>query len=335
MGFVLNYLRNVPSVALGRQPRHPLLISYYVTHRCPYSCRYCSDGDGRRFREDPVAELPLADIRRLLAILRRACDTLDITGGEPMTRPDLEEILACARKLGFRTVLNTKGVGLPERPDLMKLTDVLVLGVDSVKADEIAALMGQPVSTGQEVLRAVDFAEEQRGRTGTRVVLSTVATSVNLASAGNVMACAVKRGFGFHLSPQIVGVKPDPLLRGNSEYADLIDNVVRTKRRTRGILGCERYLRGIRDFTSFHCHPMLMPVIRPDGRMYYPCLESKQAEVSVLAAGGYYAALKQARRLRGGPPICRDCCHIFCHMALSLLQRHPLAALAEQIHWSV
>jgi hypothetical protein len=46
--------------------------------------------------------------------------------------PSLEEILAHAREVGFRTVLNTKGIGLERRPDVTRFTDVLVLGLDSL-----------------------------------------------------------------------------------------------------------------------------------------------------------------------------------------------------------
>jgi hypothetical protein len=74
-------------------------------------------------------------------------------------------------------------------------------------------------------------------------------------------------------------------------------------------------------------------VIRPDGRLYYPCLESLQAEIGLLEAGSYDAALEAARARHGEIPPCRDCCHLFCHMALSLLQRHPLAALREARAW--
>jgi MoaA/NifB/PqqE/SkfB family radical SAM enzyme len=81
MGFVRNYVRNLGSIWLGAEPTRPLLFSYYVTHRCELNCRYCSDGDGRRFKEDPVAELGTEDARRLITILRGAADTLDITGG--------------------------------------------------------------------------------------------------------------------------------------------------------------------------------------------------------------------------------------------------------------
>jgi hypothetical protein len=80
--------------------------------------------------------------------------------------------------------------------------------------------------------------------------------------------------------------------------------------------------------------PLLMPTLRPDGRAYYPCLDYVRAEVDVVAAGGWGAALREARRQAGPVPDCGDRCQIFCHMAPSLLQQHPLSALGELRHWS-
>jgi hypothetical protein len=67
--------------------------------------------------------------------------------------------------------------------------------------------------------------------------------------------------------------------------------------------------------------------------MYYPCLESGRSDVNILEAGEYRAALAQGRASRGPVPDCRDCCYVFCHMALSLLQRQPLSALGELFGW--
>ncbi|MCX5670005.1 MAG: radical SAM protein [Planctomycetota bacterium] len=333
MGFVANYLWNLASVAAGRQPVRPLLFSYYVTHRCNLNCRYCSDGDGKRFKEDPVAELATAEAKRLLTILRRSADTLDVTGGEPMIREDLEEILAHARVIGLRTVLNTKGVGLRQRPDLVRLSDTLVLSIDTLDGASLAGLIGRPREAAERILDALRFAMGERQRTGTQVVISAVATPENLADVGAVLRFAIESGLAFHVSPEIVGTRVNPALRQSDGYRGLIAEVLAAKRTARGVLGVPQYLRGIGDFRTFRCHPLLMPVIRPDGRMYYPCLESKRAEVSVLETGDYGAALREVRRRAGEIPVCRDCCHLFCHMALSLFQRHPLAAMGEWRHW--
>jgi len=333
VGFVANYTRNLAAVAAGRQPLRPLLFSYYVTHRCELNCHYCCDGDGKRFKEDPVPELTTAEAKRLIGILRGAADTLDITGGEPMLRPDLEDILAHAHDAGFRTVVNTKGIGLEERPDLLRLSDVLVLSLDTLDPASLAQLLGRPREVAERVLEALRFALSMRRTAGTALVLSAVATPDNVEGVSAVLRFAMENSLGFHLSPEIVGTRVNPALRGNKPYRKLVDEVLRIKRARRGVLGIAHYLEGIRDFSSFRCHPLLMPVIRPDGRMYYPCLESKHAEISPIETGSYWSALRLARKRCGEVPKCRDCCHIFCHMAISLFQRHPLAALGEWKHW--
>ena len=353
MGYIGNYILNLASLTLGgfasagfrsvRQPTRPLLFSYYVTHRCNLNCTYCCDGDGKRFKEDPIPELTTGDAVKLISILSRSADTLDVTGGEPMLRADLEEILSHAQHVGMRTVLNTKAIGLKERPDLLRFSDVLVISIDSLDEARLGELLGaqllgpdgnpRPPEVARAVLDALDFAIQRRGATRTKVVVSAVATPTNLGDVAGVLDFAVTHGLGFHVSPEIVGTRANPALRNNLEYQELIGKVLAAKARGKAVLGIPEYLQGIRDFRPFRCYPMLMPVIRPDGLLYYPCLESKNAEISVLEAGGYRKALRLARARRGEIPACRDCCHIFCHMGLSLLQRHPCSALKEARYW--
>ncbi len=335
MGFALNYLRNIVSLGFGREPVQPLLFSYYVTHRCELNCRYCCDGDGKRFKEDPVSELSGDEAARLFSIVRRTCDTLDITGGEPMVREDLEEILACARQMGFRTVLNTKGIGLNDRPDVMRLADVLVLSLDAMDPEALSEVIGRPRATAEKIIEAVHFALSKRKKTGTKLVLTAVATPANLTGVWEVLRFASEHSVAFNVSPEIAGTTVHSKLRDNSDYDHLIEEVIMAKREGSGILGGSRYLQRIRDFGPFHCHPLLMPTIRPDGRMYYPCLESKRAEVSLLEAGSYPAALKVAYERSGDLPDCKDGCHLFCHMAISLYQRYPFSALGEIKQWRI
>lgn len=329
MGFAGNYLRNLLACARGAKPARPLLFSWYITHRCNLSCAYCCDGEGAPFKNDIVAELDTAGAKQLVAILRRSADTLDITGGEPLIRPDLEDILAHAKSIGFRTVLNTKGIGIERRPDLLRFIDVLVLSVDSLDPAELAQLIGGRPDVAEAILAAMAWAIQRCRAPGPRLVLAAVATATNLRAVAQLMRFAAAHGLGFQLSPHIIGTTVDPAVRNSIEYKAIVDEAICLKRRGRPILGVPQYLLGIRDFSRFRCHPLLMPTIRPDGRLYYPCLERKQATVDLLAAGSYEAALTQAQERSGPLPRCRDECHIFCHMALSMLQQHPLSALSE------
>jgi hypothetical protein len=235
--------------------------------------------------------------------------------------------------MGFRTILNTKGIGLRDRPDLMRLADVLALSLDTLDPGILSEVIGRPTAVGEKIVDALHFALSKRKETGTRLVLSAVATPANLSEVSKVLRFALDHSIAFHVSPEIVGTVVNPELRNNADYNHLISEVIKTKKEALGILGVPRYLQRIRDFGPFRCHPLLMPTIRPDGRMYYPCLESRRAEISLLEAGSYPRGLKAARERAGDLPGCKDCCHLFCHMAISLYQRHPLSALGEMRHW--
>jgi MoaA/NifB/PqqE/SkfB family radical SAM enzyme len=333
MSFVSNYLFNLGHKALQREPDRPLLFSFYITHRCPFKCSYCSDGEGLKFQEDPVSELSTADVLRLLAILRRETDTLDITGGEPMIRDDLEEILTEAHRLGFRVALNTKGIGLEKRPDLIRFTDVLILGVDSMDPTTIADITCRPIDLAREQLSSLEYAISECRRIASRLVLSIVLLPGRMEHARQVIHFARDNGLPYQISPQIVGKIVHPDLRNDAEYVKVVDEVIGHKNSGGHVLGVSRYLEGIRSFTPFRCHPLLMPTIQPNGNLYYPCLEYKQAAVSILEVNDYRRALKKARTEFGPLPRCRDYCHLFCHMATSLLQSHPWAALKELKIW--
>ena len=334
MGFAANYARNLVSLAARRQPTRPLLFSYYVTHRCELACCYCSDGAGRPFRLDPVPELSTADAQRLIGILSQEADTLDVTGGEPMMREDLELLLSHARECGMRTVLNTKGIGLAQRPDLLRFAHVLVLSVDSLESVRLGAMCGCTATCAEQILNALDYAASHCSAKGTRLVVSTVVTPDNIEEVAGILDFTRRNGIGFQISPEIRGVMPNARLREMPAYDQLMRQVIDAKRSGAGVIGMTGYLEGILHFRRYRCHPLLMPVIRPDGCMAYPCLEMPAGRVNVLEAGSYTSALRRAAGMHGPVPDCGDRCQIFCHMALSLLQRHPFEALREAMRWA-
>jgi organic radical activating enzyme len=334
MGFTGNYLRNYLTSLLGRQPVRPLLFSFYLTHRCPLNCIYCSDGQGKPFKADPVDELNTAEIRKLFTLLRQAADTLDITGGEPLVREDLEVLLAHARSIGFRTVLNTKGIGLPDRPEVLESTDVLVLSIDSLRSDRLAGIIGCGGDIAQKILATLYWVVENRSRIKAKIVVAAVITPDYLEDAAEVLQYAFRNSLAFQFSPHLVGTTIHPRLSGCAQYTRLIDTIISAKTRGASVLGIPPYLNGVRGLSAFTCYPLLMPTIAPNGRMYYPCLEQGPATIDFRGVSSYHRTLGAARDRLGPLPACRDKCHIFCHMALSLLQQHPLAALKELKIWS-
>ncbi len=93
----------------GEAVRRPTTLLAELTHRCPLHCPYCSNPlDLAR----ASAELATADWARVFSEARAlGVLQLGLSGGEPLVRRDLEELVAHARGLGLYTTLVTSGLG--------------------------------------------------------------------------------------------------------------------------------------------------------------------------------------------------------------------------------
>lgn len=90
----------------------PLWLLAELTYRCPLQCPYCSNPiDIARYNE----ELSTDDWIRVMREARKMGATqLGFSGGEPLVRKDLEELIREARQMGYYTNLITSGVGMDE-----------------------------------------------------------------------------------------------------------------------------------------------------------------------------------------------------------------------------
>lgn len=115
---MLTDLRKMTKLALWRErckrekALHRLTYLFWeTTLRCNLSCRHCGSLCGPNA---PVDELSTDEIKRALTEVAEDFDARDIilavTGGEPLVRPDLFEVLGYANGLGFRWGLVTNGL---------------------------------------------------------------------------------------------------------------------------------------------------------------------------------------------------------------------------------
>jgi pyrroloquinoline quinone biosynthesis protein E len=91
---------------------NPLALIAEITHRCPLHCVYCSNPlqmagtHSELFTEEWQSIFAQAGKLGMLHA--------HFTGGEPLARPDLAELIASARAAGLYTNLITSGIGLAE-----------------------------------------------------------------------------------------------------------------------------------------------------------------------------------------------------------------------------
>jgi pyrroloquinoline quinone biosynthesis protein E len=104
-----------------------------LTYRCPLHCPYCSNPLKLMESGD---ELALEEWTRVLAEARElGVLQLHLSGGEPLQRRDLLDIVAQAHRLGFYTNLITSGLSLtPEKAEQLKSA-----GLDNVQVSIQAA----------------------------------------------------------------------------------------------------------------------------------------------------------------------------------------------------
>jgi PqqA peptide cyclase len=105
----------------------PLALIAELTHRCPLHCVYCSNPLELQSRG---LELSTEVWSR---VLREAAEAgvlqVDFTGGEPLARPDLVDLVRAARATGLYVSLITSGLPLDER----RLADLVNAGLDHLQ----------------------------------------------------------------------------------------------------------------------------------------------------------------------------------------------------------
>jgi pyrroloquinoline quinone biosynthesis protein E len=106
---------------------NPLALIAEVTHRCPLHCVYCSNPLELAATQSELSTAEWTNVFQQSGKLGML--HAHFTGGEPLARPDLTELIAAARAAGLYTNLITSGVGLNE-DRLQKLVDA---GLDHIQ----------------------------------------------------------------------------------------------------------------------------------------------------------------------------------------------------------
>lgn len=106
---------------------NPLALIAEITHRCPLHCVYCSNPT---LLASTDSELSTGEWKNIF----EQCGQLGMlhahfTGGEPLARADLAELVSAARGAGLYTNLITSGIGLSEE----RLQSLVEAGLDHMQ----------------------------------------------------------------------------------------------------------------------------------------------------------------------------------------------------------
>ena len=158
----------VPAELTDRFGRSVRDLRLSVTDRCNLRCTYCMPEAGPGWLPTPSL-LSVREIARLarIAVERLGVERIRLTGGEPLMRRDLEEIVAAVASLRTRRTgakpdigLTTNGLGLDRRAAGLRAAglDRVNVSIDTLDAGEYAAITRRDRLDG--VLRGVVGAQE-------------------------------------------------------------------------------------------------------------------------------------------------------------------------------
>src|SRR5690349_8639511 len=154
-------------------PSNPLALIAELTHRCPLHCVYCSNPLELRSRAN---ELPTETWVR---IFKEAAELgvmqADLTGGEPLARTDILELVRAARTAGLYVNLITSGMPLDEA----RLTKLIDAGLDHLQL----SFQGAHEETANEISGTKAHAQKLRVLDWLKKV--RVALTLNFVIHGN------------------------------------------------------------------------------------------------------------------------------------------------------
>lgn len=200
----------------------PRVLAWEVTRRCPMKCRHC-----RASALDAAydGELDVDECRRVIDSLAQIRPMIIWTGGEPMTRHDLPELVNHATSLGIRSVLAPCGALVTvERLEELKAAGVMACSFSLDGADK----------STHDTFRGIDGAWEIAlgAMAAARTVrmpfqVNTVVRKGTLSTLDAIYARAMSEGATrldlFFLVPTGRGRVIDSLVPDAAEVADVIE----------------------------------------------------------------------------------------------------------------
>lgn len=175
-----------------KPPSPPLALLAELTHRCPLRCPYCSNPVAL---EDAKTELATEEWRRVLEeAASLGVYQVHFSGGEPLLRKDLSDLVRHANALGLYTNLITSGILLDEA----KVAALAEAGLEHVQlslqdatagpADRVAGSPG----AHEKKLKAARRVREA----GLALTINCVFHRQNLERLSEVIALALELGAG-------------------------------------------------------------------------------------------------------------------------------------------
>lgn len=130
MKYIFNNIKILNLLLMFKLFKHrvPLFVGFSLTNKCNLSCKYCKTSLLK------TTELDTNHIIKIINQLGKlGCQKIWLTGGEPLLRNDLSDILKTCRKNKIYSIIATNGWLIKEQIETIKYADEIVISLDGPK----------------------------------------------------------------------------------------------------------------------------------------------------------------------------------------------------------
>jgi MoaA/NifB/PqqE/SkfB family radical SAM enzyme len=266
--------------------RIPLIVSWAVTARCNSRCKYCNAWNLKG------EELETSQILCVIKELSRmgTCK-IQFTGGEPLLRDDIGQIVDFCRKKGLNTSINSNGLLVAKRIGALGNLDVLCLSLDGPKSTHDYL---RDEGSYDSVIQAANIARDKN----IRLRFVTVLSNVNLGGIDFILQKAKEFDAPVFFQPATAHIlmsrAANPFAAEQEEYRRVILDLLAKKKKTKHIANSTAGLKHLYNWpakTRIRCLKNLVACrIESNGDVYIcPRIKDKIKPVN-CAQKGFKAA---------------------------------------------
>ena len=247
-------LEKAASIAVrSLTPDRPYHVQWMLTRKCNYRCKGCNV-----WREQDARELSAEEIKKGLEILRKlGVVEVVLSGGNPLLRDDIDEIIEYASRL-FVTTVYDNGSMAAEKIDTLRKADLVAISIDSLDPEKNDYIRGVKGSL-KKAMETVETLHEE----GISVAVTPTISQLNLYEIIDFTKYFLKKGIPLWYclysydssegSEQLfkIGKKSDEFqISDRKAMVELCDNLIKMKEKHSKILMTTEVLEAVRNLYS-------------------------------------------------------------------------------------
>jgi MoaA/NifB/PqqE/SkfB family radical SAM enzyme len=260
----------------------PLIVTWPLTNKCNLNCKYCDEPNQN------TNELNTREIISIIDQLKElGCQRISLSGGEPLIRKDIDEIIDYIYKKNISCVMTSNGLLIKNKIKSLNKINLIKLSIDgSKKINDIIR--------GNSTYNKVIEASKSLKNNNIKFVFNTVITKLNIRELDYVIDLAEKfeTGVRFTVINYTHAHNKDinELIPDKKFYSIAVNKLEKAKRKGKPVLNsflCLNYLKSWPEIKKIKCYAgELFCHINTNGTLS-PCvmLQNNSENINVLKVG--------------------------------------------------